>query len=152
MLLKDNKLFTLPRLTGGSFSGMDRLYIPHNILILKEVKQREDNGRITLICQAKDGPEEISGGVRFTMADRGKIDILYQWLLQQVGKDIETIYRTEFNFGSENYMKQCPKCGSALFESMEPKIATLANVHSKFPNQSNYWRCSNGDCDYREKI
>lgn len=137
---------------GGSFSGMDRLYISHNILILKEVKQREDNGTITLICQAKDGPEEISGGVRFSIDDRSRMNILYQWLCQQIGKDIETIYRTEFNFGNENFMKNCPKCGSVLFESMEPKVSTLANAHSNFPNQSIYWRCSNEYCDYTEKV
>lgn len=72
MLLKDNKVFKLPRLMGGSFSGLDRLDIPYNILILKDVTQREDNGNIELLCQAKDGPEQKSGGVRFSVDDSTK--------------------------------------------------------------------------------
>lgn len=96
MLLKDNKVFKLPRLMAGSFSGLDRLDIPYNILILKDVTQREDNGNIELLCQANDGPEQKSGGVRFPVDDRAKKDILYQWLRQQIGKDIETIYNSSF--------------------------------------------------------
>lgn len=98
MLLKDNKVFKLPRLMGGSFSGLDRLDIPYNILILKNVTQREDNGNIELWCQAKDGPEQKNGGVRFSIEERSKKDILYQWLRQQIGKDIETIYNSDFEF------------------------------------------------------
>lgn len=98
MLLKNNTLFTLPRLMGGSFRGLDRLDIPYNILILKDVMQREDNGNIELLCQAKDGQEQKSGGVRFSVDDRAKKDILYQWLRQQIGKDIETIYNSDFEF------------------------------------------------------
>lgn len=134
---------------GGSFSGMDRLYIPHNILILKYVTQRDDNGNIELLCQAKDGPEQMSGNVRFSINDRQKKDILYKWLLQQIGKDVETIYRTEFIFGDEPI---CPRCGSSMFQSMEPKVATLANIHSKFPVQVKYWRCSSNECNYIGKI
>ncbi len=98
MLLKDNKLFKLPGLMGGSFSGLDRLDIPYTILILKNVTQREDNGNIELLCKAKDGPEQKSGRVRFTYDDRVKKDMLYQWLRQQIGKDIQTLYDSEFNF------------------------------------------------------
>lgn len=139
MLLKDNKLFTMPRLMGGSFSGMDRLYIPHNILILLKVTQREDNGNIELLCQAKDGPEQMNGSVRFSINDRQKKDVLYKWLLQQIGKDVETIYRTEFIFGDEPI---CPKCGSRIFQSMEPKVTNLANINSKLPAQALFWCCS----------
>lgn len=98
MLLKDNKLFELPQLLAGFFSGVDRLEIPYNILILKEVLQRKDNGDIELICQAKDGPEEKRGGIRFSVDDRSKKDILYHWFKQLVGKDIETIYNSDFTF------------------------------------------------------
>jgi len=98
MLVKDSKVFRLPRLMGGSFSGLDRLDIPYNILILKNVTQREDNGNIELWCQAKDGPEQKSGGVRFSIDDRVKKDILYHWLKNQIGKDIETIYNSDFGF------------------------------------------------------
>ena len=102
MLLKDNKLFELPPLLAGSFGGLDRLEIPYNILVLREVLQREDNGDIELVCQAKDGPEEKRGGIRFSVDDHSKKDILCHWFKQQVGKDIETIYNSEFSFGGEN--------------------------------------------------
>lgn len=102
MLLKDNKLFRLPPLMAGSFSGLDRLEIPYNILILREVLQREDNGDIELVCQAKDGPEEKGGGISFSVDDRSKKDILFRWLNQQAGKDIKTIYNSEFSFGGDD--------------------------------------------------
>ncbi len=102
MLLKDNKLFELPPLRAGSFSGLDRLEIPHDILILKEVLQREDSGDIELVCQAEDGPEEKRGGVSFSVDDRSKKDILHHWFKQQVGKNIEDIYNSNFSFGDEN--------------------------------------------------
>lgn len=101
MLLKDNKLFELPQLMAGSFSGLDRLEIPYNILILREVIQREDNGDIELVCMAKDGPEEKRGGIRFSADDRVKKDQLFHWLRLQIGKDIETIYGSDFSFGGE---------------------------------------------------
>ena len=98
MLLNDNKFFKLPRLMAGAFNGLDRLEIPYHILILKKVEQREDNGNIGLICQAKDGPEEKRGVIVFLDGDRPKKDILYRWLRQQIGNSIETIYNSEFNF------------------------------------------------------
>ena len=61
MLLKENKNIKLPTLNAGSFSGMDRLIIPLNMLILKDVKQREDTGNIEILCKAVDGPEEKKG-------------------------------------------------------------------------------------------
>ncbi|KKQ99173.1 MAG: hypothetical protein UT24_C0026G0004 [Candidatus Woesebacteria bacterium GW2011_GWB1_39_12] len=147
MLLKDNKLFELPSLLAGSFSGLDRLEISYNILILKEVLQREDTGDIELVCQAKNGPEEKRGGIRFSVDDRSKKDILYHWFKRLLGKDIETIYNSDFTFGG----KICPACGDEMFKSMEPKVANLAGINSKFPNQTEYWRCRNNKCEYREK-
>lgn len=76
MILKDNKLFELP--------------------------QREDNREIELFCQAKGGPEEKNGVVCFSVDERSKKDILYKWLRQQIGKDIETIYHTAFSFGADD--------------------------------------------------
>jgi hypothetical protein len=102
MLLKDNKLFELPRLIAGSFSGMDRLEIPYNILILKDVQQRSDNRNIELICQAVDGPEQKRGWVNFITDNRKQKDKLYHWLLKHIGKDIETIYSTDFSFGGKD--------------------------------------------------
>ena len=101
MQLKDNILFKLPELMAGSFSGLDRLEISYNILILRQVHQRPDNGDIEIICNAKDGAhEEKSGPIQFSIDDRTKKDALYRWLYQQIGKDIETIYNSEFSFGS----------------------------------------------------
>ena len=103
MILKHNKLFELPMLLGGSFSGLDRLEIPYNILLLKHVSQRDDNGEIELICQAKDGPEQKRGWIHFVKEDfpRFKKDELYKWFTRQIGKDIETIYNSEFTFEGE---------------------------------------------------
>ncbi|MDO8334281.1 MAG: hypothetical protein Q7T35_06385 [Nitrosomonas sp.] len=102
MVLKDNKQFDLPKLMAGSFSGLDRLEIPYNILMLREVFQRGDNGDIELICRAKDGPEEKKGGIRFSVDNRAKKDQLFNLFRQQIGKDIETIYGSDFSFRGEN--------------------------------------------------
>ena len=48
-------------------------------------------------------------------------------------------------------MRKCPKCGSEMFKNMEPKVVNLANSSSKFPHQSEFWRCSNEKCRYKEK-
>ncbi len=101
MLLTDNKLFELPQLKAGSFGPLDRLEIPYDILILREVLQREDNKDIELVCQAKDGPEEKRGGIHFSVDDRLKKDQLFRWFRKQIGKDIETIYESDFNFGGK---------------------------------------------------
>lgn len=100
MKLKDNKFFKLPRFLGGWYGGLDRLFIPHDNLFLKGVFQREDNGEIELIAKAKDGPEEKRGHVNFTNKDekRSNKDILYHWLRKQIGKDIQAIYHSEFDF------------------------------------------------------
>jgi hypothetical protein len=148
MILKNNKSFELPELKAGSFNGLDRLEIQYNILILREVSQREDNGDIELICQAKDGPEEKRGMIRFSVNSRFEKNFLYHWLEKQIGKDIETIYNSEFSFGG----KTCPVCGNEMFKSMEPKVGNLANPYSKLPKQTEIWRCNNENCGHREKI
>lgn len=105
MLLKDCRQFKLPRLLGGWFSGMDRHHIPHNNLILKEVLQRDDNGDISLICQAKDGLEEKRGWIKFPTENRSEKDALYNWLQQRIGQDIETIYHSDFIIENEKLTK-----------------------------------------------
>lgn len=147
MKLKDINIIKLPQFRGGSFSGMDRLLIAHNLLVLKEVTQREDNGLINLTAKAVDGPEELSGRIKFAIDDRLRNDVLANWLKQQIGRDIESIYHTDFVFGDEPI---CPHCKSEMFLSMEPKVSNLANSNSKFPIQSQFWRCS--VCDHKEKI
>ena len=49
-------------------------------------------------------------------------------------------------------MKKCTKCGSEMFESMEPKVTILANDKNKLTNISKYWRCSNDNCGYKKRI
>lgn len=49
-------------------------------------------------------------------------------------------------------MRKCPKCNSEVFKSMEPKIANLANINSKFLKQTEFWRCGNEICGYKEKV
>jgi|GEM_PF-4274937 len=102
MILKDNKHFELPQLMGGAFSGLDRLEIPYNILILRKVLQREDNGDIQLFCQAIDGPEQKNGGIDFIVDDRKKKMELFHWFQFQIGKDIKTIYESDFRFEGED--------------------------------------------------
>lgn len=97
-MLKDNQFIELPQLMAGSFAGFDRLVIPYNILILKKVLQREDNGDIYLICHAKDGPEEKRGTIHFSINDRKKKDLLFFWFRQHIGNNIETIYESNFSF------------------------------------------------------
>ncbi len=98
MILKDNKLFEMPDLMGGSFGPYDRLELQHNLLILTEVNQREDNGKIEITTQAKDGPEQKRGFVYFKENNRSNKDLLARWLAKQIGKDIETIYQSDFTF------------------------------------------------------
>ena len=88
----------LPSLAGGSFSGMDRLYFAHKDLILKKVRQREDNKNIEITTQAKDGHEQRTGWVKFKKkATEKEKDQLHDWLLGQIGKDIETIYNFDLS-------------------------------------------------------
>lgn len=81
---------------GGSFDRLDRLYFPLNELVLKKVEQRGDNGDIKLSSQAKDGREEKAGWVRFEDFNRKDKDRLYSWFKKQIGKDMETIYESEW--------------------------------------------------------
>lgn len=97
MLLKDNPYIELPRFLGGFFSGMDRLYIPHNILILKRI-EKQKNGDLDLTAQAKDGPEIRKGTLRFKTEDKVKKEILYKWLEKRIGETIDFIYRSHFDF------------------------------------------------------
>ena len=77
---------------------MDRLFISHNIFVLKEVKRRKDTGDIELMTQAKDGPEIRRGQIKFKSGNKNVKDALFQWLVKQIGKEIKTIYNSEFHF------------------------------------------------------
>lgn len=97
MLLKDNSDIELPPLLGGFFSGMDRLFIPHNLLILKKI-ERQKNGDLKLTARAKDGHELRKGVLRFKTEDPGKKEILYKWLNKRLGETIDFIYRSQFDW------------------------------------------------------
>ena len=101
MVLKNNRLFDLPRFASGSFGDLDRLKVPNDILMLKKVSYQKDKGDIQLICRAKDGPEQVRGRIRFAVDDGEKKDELFCWLRLQIGKDIETIYGSSFSFKGE---------------------------------------------------
>jgi len=47
---------------------------------------------------------------------------------------------------------KCPKCGSEVFESLEPKVANLVNEYDQLPKQERCWRCSNPKCDFRKIV
>ena len=97
MLLKDNPDIELPSFLGGFFSGMDRLYISHNLLILKKI-EKQKNGDLELTAQAKDGHELREGVLRFKTKDPGKKEILYKWFNKRLGETIDFIYRSNFDF------------------------------------------------------
>lgn len=97
MMLKDIPEIKLPQFKGGSYAGLDRLYLPHNMLILSKVKQLE-SGDLELTAGAKDGHEQFKGRLRFKVDDEGKKKFLYEWLSARIGKTIDSIYRSEFSF------------------------------------------------------
>ena len=104
MKIKDNPNIKLPSLTEGSFSGMDRLYFSHKDLILKKVRQREDNGNIEITTQAKDGREKRTGWIEFKdKVTVEKKNLLYNWLLQQKGENIEFIYNYDLSLLSKQF-------------------------------------------------
>ncbi len=83
MIIKNSKFIRLPRFSGD--------------LILKKAMLREGNAGIELTCQLKGGPDQ-SGQVLLLIEDRDKKYKLFSWLLKQQGKDIETIYNSDFDF------------------------------------------------------
>ena len=97
MLLKDNPDIELPAFLGGFFSGMDRLYISLNLLILKKV-ERLDNGDLELTARAKDGHELREDVLRFKTEDSAKKEILCKWLNKRLGETIDFIYKSHFDF------------------------------------------------------
>jgi len=97
MLLKNNPDIELPAFLGGFFSGMDRLYIPHNLLILKKI-EKQKNGDLELTAQAKDGHELREGVLKFKTEDPDKKEILYKWLNKRLGETIDFIYRSQFDW------------------------------------------------------
>lgn len=97
MRLKDHNKFTLPGLVLGSFSGLDRIHVPQNHLVLIEITQREDNGDIEIVGKATDGPELRRGWVNFKRVNRTEKNKLCKWFTEQIGRDIKTVYNSKFD-------------------------------------------------------
>ena len=100
MMLKDNPEITLPQFRdeAHSYSGLDRLYLPHEKLILSEVKLL-NSGNLELIVKPDDGGrEQWTGQIKFIKDDENKKEFLKGWLKERIGKTIYLIYRSEFSF------------------------------------------------------
>lgn len=96
MLIKDSNLIRLPKFSNLiKDSSNPKLFL--NTLILKKAMLREGTAGIELYCSVKDGPEH-SGQVLLLIDDRDKKYKLFSWLIKQQGKDIETIYNSDFEF------------------------------------------------------
>jgi hypothetical protein len=98
MMLKDNPEITLPQFSGGSYSGFDHIFLPHEKLILSEVKL-SNSGNLELIAKPDDGAQEQwTGQLKFIKDDENKKEFLKDWLKERIGKTIYLIYRSEFSF------------------------------------------------------
>jgi len=98
MMLKDNPEIKLPQFLGGSYSSLDRLYLPHNKLVLSEVKL-SNSGDLELIAKPDNGgPEQWTDRLKLKKDDEHKKKFLWDWFNERIGKTIDSIYRSEFNF------------------------------------------------------
>jgi len=57
MMLKYNLELNIPRFLGGSYNHFDRIYLPHNEIILSEAKI-SNSGDLELIVIPADGGHE----------------------------------------------------------------------------------------------
>lgn len=98
MMLKDNQELILPNFSGGSYSHFDRIFLPHNKLILSEVKQ-SNSGDLELIVKPVDcGPEQWMDWLKFKLPNENKKKILLNWLIVRIGCTIDSIFKSEFSF------------------------------------------------------
>ena len=98
MLLKDNPELNLPNFSGGSYSHFDRIYLPHNELVLSEVKI-SNSGDLELIVKPIDGgSEQWTDWLKFKSPNENKKKILLNWLNARIGDTIDSIFRSEFSF------------------------------------------------------
>jgi len=97
-MLEGNPNIKLPRFVGGPFAGMDTHRTgDRNDLILEKVEELE-NGNLKLTVQIEGTQQRVSKTIRFLEEKRGLKDALHKWLSGQIGKTIESIYRSEFSF------------------------------------------------------
>lgn len=99
MKLKDNPdIKQLPRFSGGSYSHLDRLYLPHTEIFLSKV-EISSAGDLELIAKPIDGgSEQWRDWLKLKRTDETKIKILLDWLNERIGETIDSIFRSEFNF------------------------------------------------------
>ena len=98
MMLKDNPDLILPRFSGGSYSHFDRIFLPHNKLILSEVKL-SNSGDLELVAKPiGGGSEQWTDWLKLKKHDENKIKILFEWLNNQIGNTIDYIFKSEFSF------------------------------------------------------
>jgi len=98
MMLKDNPNIKLPSFSGGSFRGMDTHRTGAlNDLILERIEEVE-GGDLKLTARIEGTQQQLSDSIKFLEEKRGLKDALYKWLSGQIGKTIDSIYRSEFSF------------------------------------------------------
>jgi len=78
MMLKDNPDLILPRFLGGSYSHFDRIFLPHNKLILSEIKL-SNSGDLELVAKPIDGgSEQWTDWLKLKKHEKNKIRILFE--------------------------------------------------------------------------
>ena len=98
MMLKDNPELNLPRFSGGSYSHLDRIYLPHNEFVLSEVKL-SNSGDLELIAKPIDGgPEQWIDGLKLKIPGENKKKILLDWFNARIGETVDSIFSSEFSF------------------------------------------------------
>ena len=99
MKLKDNPdIKQIPRFSGGSYSHLDRLYLPHTEIFLSKV-EISNAGDLELIAKPVDGgSEQWRDWLKLKRTDETKIKILLNWLNARIGDTIDSIFKSEFSF------------------------------------------------------
>ena len=98
MMLKDNPEIILSQFDVSSYSGFDHTFLPHEKLILTEVKL-SNSGNLELIAKPDDGgQEQWTGQLKFIKDDENKKEFLKGWLKEHIGKTIDSIYKSQFSF------------------------------------------------------
>ncbi len=99
MKLKDNPEFKqLPRFSGGSYSHLDRLYLPHTKIFLSKVEISGANDLILIAKPVDGGSEQWRDWLKLKRADETKIKILLDWLNERIGETIDSIFKSKFSF------------------------------------------------------
>ena len=79
-----------------SYGGTDRIQLPNEKLVLLKVELKPIG--ISLEANAKDGLEQFSGILSLKPEFGNMKNSVSKWLKDQIGKTIDSIYRSEFSF------------------------------------------------------